>query len=502
MKASKETLKNILKWKPTTKAVAIVAMTVLALLLIPLVRVAFYSVPWYDDYGYAQYVKNFLVQEASFSSMWEGLMYCVKTQWYAWQGTYSSMFFMALMPGLWGDDKYFIGPLLLIALLLVAIFVFVKVVIRDVLHADWASCVALQAITAIMVIELIHVPQHGFYWYNAGIHYVGMHSVLLFWLAMSIRLIQTKRLPARIVLAAGTVLGASIVAGSNYVTSLQGILLMLSIVGVACVIYKKDSVRLLWLLPSLAMYLFGFYKNVSAPGNQVRAGHYVGWGLSPVQAVLQSFVEAANNLGEFTGWITIAIMVLIAPVIWQMVGKLSFTFRMPGLLLLWSVCLYATGFTPSLYSMGNEGLARTLNAVKITYQLLLLANEIYWLGWLRKALEKKEKAVASGKIGWWFYPVMGVLMLGIFLVDTDRTGTYSSWAAYYYIHNGECYNFYHQYLDRVEKIKTGGSTVEITPYTWRPWIVCMGDLEEDPNSEPNRFMAQWYGKEAIICKPE
>lgn len=503
MKVSGEKIKNILKKAPSTKMIAIFALATLAVLLVPLVRVAFYAVPWYDDYGYAQFVKNFLTQEASFASMWEGLVYTVKTQWYAWQGTYSSVFFMALMPGLWGDDKYFIAPLFLIFLLLISIFVFVKVVVRDVLHADLASCLTLQAVMAIVVIELIHAPQHGFYWYNAGVHYVGMHSFLLLWLAMSIKLIQSDVLYKRIILVVGTVLGAVIVAGSNFVTSLQGTLLILSLIGVSCLVYKKEVVgRLLWLLPSLAIYTFGYYKNVSAPGNAVRAGYYVGWGLSPIKAILQSFVEAADKMGRFTGWITIAIMILMVPVIWQMVGKISYEFRMPGLLLLWSVCLYATGFTPSLYSMGNEGLARTLNVVKITYQLLLFANEVYWLGWLRRKMEKKGKKVTSGKIGWWFYPVMGILMLGIFVVDESPTGTYSSWATYYYVHNGECHNFYHQYLDRVEKIKAGGPTVEVVPYTWRPWVICMGDLEEDPGSEPNRFMAEWYGKEAIICKPE
>lgn len=495
-------MNKILNWRPDTKVIAVLALLVLAVLLLPLVRVSLYSVPWYDDYNYAQFVKNFLLQEASLSSIWDGLMYCVKTQWYAWQGTYSSVFFMALMPGLWGDDQYFWGPLFLIALLLIAVFVFVKVLVRDVFKANWASCVALQAVVAIMVVELIHVPQYGFYWYNAGVHYVGMHSFCLLWISMAIRLIQVEKLAAKIALMLGTMLGALLVGGANFVTSLQGGVFFVSVIAAACLIYKKNSKRLLWLLPSLIVYAVGFYKNVSAPGNQVRAAYYVGWGLDPVRAILQSFVEAAKNLGEFTGWITVAIMILIAPIIWQMVGKIDFNFRMPGLVLLWSICVYATGFTPSLYSLGNEGLARTLNAVKITYQLLLIINEIYWLGWLRGYLSKKEKPVASGKIGWWFYPVMGVLMLGIFFADTDRTGTYSSWAAYYYVHNGECYNFYHQYLDRVEKIKTGESTVEVTPYTWRPWIVCIEDLAEDPQNEANRFMATWYGKEAIICKPE
>ncbi len=121
--------------------------------------------------------------------------------------------------------------------------------------------------------------------------------------------------------------------------------------------------------------------------------YYVGQGLDWFPAIIQSFVEAFEHLGSFTGFMTIPLLVLPIPVIWRMVQKSDFQFRYPLLVFLWSVCLYASGFTPSLYSMGNAGLGRTLNAVKITYQLLLVMNEIYLLGWLCQYLKKKSKAI-------------------------------------------------------------------------------------------------------------
>lgn len=495
-------MKKIMSWKPEIKLIAVVAVLVLAVLLVPLLRISVYAAPWYDDYNYAKFVKNFLFEDPTIRGVWNGVSYCVKTQWHAWQGTFSSVFFMALMPGLWGEDMYFLGPLFLIFLLLFAVLVLVKVLVKDVFGGDRASCVVLQAVTAIMVIELIHVAHYGFYWYNAGVHYVGMHSFCLLLVASAIRLVQAKKIAPKILLLLTSILLSVLVGGSNFVTALQGGVLLLTVAAVGCLVYGKEWKKMLWLLPTVLVYVIAFYINVSAPGNQVRAAQYVGWGLNPVQAILQSFVEAAKHLGEFTGWITVAIWILLVPVIWQMVGKTKFTFRMPGVVLLWSACLYATGFTPSLYSLGNAGLARTLNAVKITYQLLLIINEIYWLGWLRGYWEKKKKVVAGGKVCWWFYPIVGVLMLGIFCMDGDKTGTYSSWAAYHYVHTGEAYNFHDGYLDRVERIKSGGSNVVVPPYMFRPWIISVGELAEDPQNEANRAMASWYGKESISCKFE
>lgn len=495
----KDAVHRLITWKPDTKLVAFCFVGMLLLLLIPLFRIAFYAVPWYDDYNYGAFTKAALSQDPTIKGALQGALGCVKTQWYAWQGTFSSIFFMSLMPAVWGEDKYFLGPVFLILLLTAAVFVLVRVLVIDVLHADWASCVALQAVTAILVIVRIHTSQAGFFWYNAGVHYVGMHSFCILFTAAAIRLLQVKKIAAKLLLLVSGMAGALLVGGSNYVTSLQGGILILSLLAVGVLAYKKKA---LLLLPLLLVYAVSFYKNISAPGNQVRGASYVGWGLDPVHAVLSSFWEAARHIGEFSGWITLAVMLLLVPVIWQMAGRTNFTFRFPGLLLLWSFCLYATGFTPSLYSLGHAGLGRTLNAVKITYQLLLIINEVYCLGWLRGYLAKREKSIPNGKCYWWFYPLMGLFMLFIFSIEPNQAGTYSSYGAYYYIHTGEAYNFHQEYLERVKLLKGEENVVVVTPYHFKPWLLCVGDLSEDQQNEVNRSVAGWYGKEAVICSEE
>lgn len=491
-------LKKIFFWKPSVRLTAVFALLALALLLVPLVRISFYAVPWYDDYNYGSFAKAWMEMTDSPWGALKGALSCVKTQWYAWQGTYSSIFFMALMPGIWGEDKYFLGPLFLFALLLTGIFVLVKVLVMDVAGGDGASCVVLQSVTAAVVIVLIYSSQAGFFWYNAGIHYVGMHAFCLLFTACVIKLLLVSGRLKRIALVILSMLLALLVAGSNYVTALQGGLLLLS-VGAAGIFWYKKPKRALLLLPAVCVYVVGFYKNAAAPGNQVRARSYVGWGLSPLSAVWHSFLEAFGHMWEFTGFITLAVMVLLLPVIWQMVKKCRISFHLPGLVAVWSLCLYATGFTSSLYSLGHAGLSRTLNAVKITWQLLLILNEVYFLGWLSGCLEKRKKGFGSLPC-WWFYPILGAVMLAIFSVSPNQAGNYSSFGAYYYVHTGEAYNFYQEYLKRVEILKSSEPDVVLSPYHYRPWLLCMGDLSDDPDNEANRAVANWYGKSSVVVK--
>lgn len=483
------------------RLIALLSVAVLLLLLVPLFRIAIYTAPWYDDYNYGRYVQTALNEERGLLSALNGALTCARTEWWAWQGTFSSTFFMSLMPGVWGEEYYFLGPVFLILLLLFSLCVFVKVLVRDVLRAERAFCAAMQAIVSAMVIELMFHSQSGLFWYNSGIHYVGMHAFLLLLVSAWIRLLLGAGKTASVFLALWTLAGAVLAGGANYVTALQGLLIGIGLLVLGILLHNK---RCFLLMPSLALYAYGFFKNVTAPGNAKRGASYVGWGYSPLAAVGESFLEAFRQMGEMCRLIMPALMILLAPIIWSALKKVRFRFRFPGLVLAGSLCLYATGFTPSLYTLGHGGLARTLNAVKITLQLLLIIDEVYCLGWLQGKLARAGKLKSGEQAGSapvLFYLAALGLMLTAFAADPSRLTHYTSWGAYHYVHAGEAYNFHQEYLERVETIKNGGSVVTVKPYGYRPWMISPGDLSENPENETNKSMAAWYGKEAVICQP-
>lgn len=497
----KEKFKKIMSWKPNKWLVTAAAWLALLGLLIPLFRALPDTVPYYDDYLYGRFVKNFLEVDRSLWSAIQGAAYCVRTEWWAFQGTFSSVFFMCMAPFVWGEEYYMYGPMFLILILLSASLVLVKVILRDLLHADRAGAMTVQAVTTAMIIVLIYSLNGGFYWYNGGVHYVGMHSFLMLLTAAWIKLmLRETKIAVSVLLTVWTLLGAVLAGGANYVTTLQGLLVGLSVAAVGIILKNK---RVFWILPSLAVYGAAFYLNVAAPGNARRSSIFKGSGLGTgvMEAVWRSFLEAFLHLTEYTGWITVTLLVLMAPIIWQMLKKSDFRFRLPGLLLLWSFCLYATGFTSSLYTMGHAGLGRVQNATKITFQILMVVNEVYWLGWLQRK-RREKKTFLDREVRWWFYPVMGAVMLCIFAADPWQAAHYSTFAAYWWVHTGEGYNFRLEYWDRIEKIKNSGPDVVVRPYINKPDIFMPKDLSSDPNDDPNKAMAIYYHKNSISCMVE
>ena len=503
--------KKILTWKPGEKLLAIGFCLLLLAALIPLFRLTIYAVPYYDDYNFGRFARAAIEQEQSKWAAISGALECSRTQWYAWQGTYSSIFFMTLMPAIWGEQYYFLGPVFILLLLLAGSMVFTHVILRKVLGMEKWISLAIQAVITTAQFMFIYSAQSGFYWYNGGIHYVGMHGFGLLFLAVSICLERAEGRTAKGLLFTASVLLAMITAGSNFVTALQGLLCLVTILLVSVVLERRKCG--LWLLPATAVYIIGFGLNVAAPGNSVRAQSYIGWGYGPLESIGRSFLEAVKHIPEYTGLVVLTVMLLLVPLIWQAVKSTDYRFRYPGIVLAWSFCLYATGYTPSLYSLGHAGLSRTLNAVKITYLLLLFLNEIYWIGWLRQLLEKKTEqttgqltiqklTIRNGAAAWWFYVLIGVACLVIFRASPNQAGHYSSYGAYYYVHTGEAYNFHQEYLERVKTLSGNAKNVHLPAYRFQPWFLCMGDISEDAGNEANRSLAMWYGKDSVTLISE
>ena len=79
---------------------------------------------------------------------------------------------MALMPAIWGEQYYFLGPVFILLLLLAGTMIFTHVILRKVLGMEKWTGLAAQAVITVAVFMFIYSAQSGFYWYNGGVHYV------------------------------------------------------------------------------------------------------------------------------------------------------------------------------------------------------------------------------------------------------------------------------------------------------------------------------------------
>lgn len=186
-------MKKMKNWRPSASLLAGAAVLGLLVLLVPIVRIMRDAVPFSDDYGYGYFAKLGYLMGKNLPGVLMGVWENVKHTWWTWQGTYSSIFLMSLVPLVWGEQYYFWGLLFILLLLIGGVFALVKALVVDVLQGGWQQCLYIQAVTAALVVELMYYPAEGLFWYNGGIHYVGMHGFAMLLLASLICLSEGKK---------------------------------------------------------------------------------------------------------------------------------------------------------------------------------------------------------------------------------------------------------------------------------------------------------------------
>ena len=82
--------------------------------LIPVLLLGRYNYPCADDFGFSAYSHIAWMETRSVYQVLKGAWQTVVERWIGWQGTFSSIFVMALQPAIWGEGAYCLVPWIMI----------------------------------------------------------------------------------------------------------------------------------------------------------------------------------------------------------------------------------------------------------------------------------------------------------------------------------------------------------------------------------------------------
>lgn len=610
MKRFLNIIRTIITFGLPTKLFAFLALGGLVRALVPLYRLCAYSIPYYDDYSSAAASMAYMQTPSDWQGLLVGAVQGAKGNWYAWEGLFAAKFLQGLDPLVFGEQYQFLGPVLVLTVFVVGIFVLFYAILHTVFHASWDVTLGVSSLAATQLVLFLYTPQQGIYWYNGAVKYIGISGLSMMFAATFLFLAVSRHTGTRLLHAIlGSLLGIAAGAG-NFITGVHMILFVAAFWVVYLLLRKRNvglipsdqgkgsgrsgagsngaaqasmrtnenslgaaswnknrrrSVRPMaspaWFLPQTIVFAVSFIVAAVAPGNAKRAAWYAGMGMAPWKAILSSFPEGVKFLPQFLDMRTLLFLLLYLPFLVKLVGETDRKrwFRLPGVLLAvaFSVCFYAAGFAPNLYSEGQVVLSRVINCIKIGQQLMMLLDLTFVLGWLACGIAGVREKIAAGnprarilqeplqaeqgkgitgslrdaRVGtsteeetrhtvrenrekmvrlswcgsshiltryiWW------VLVLWLFAwnyelrIQPNPIGTYSSWGAEYYLETGQADMFRQEYLVRVEVLHSGEQDVVLKPYTVMPWFLGWADISTDPGSEANQFMAQFYGISSV-----
>lgn len=480
--------------------------------LIPVFWLGSYGYPSADDYGFSAYSHIAWVGTHSIWQAVRGAVATVIERWYGWQGTFSSIFLMALQPGIWG--RYGLVPVIMIGMLTLSTLFFLYIVMIKIIHVRSAVFIGVSMLYLIFAVQCMVDKTQGFFWYNGAAHYILPHSVALFLCGLCILLLtEKKKIALYFVLSC---LLAFFVGGSNYVTALTVAILFVTAFGILLLGKQKKKCGLL--AQPFLFFMIAFLLNTLAPGNAVRQEEML---VRPgvFKSVLLSFYYCVEYVIDiWFNWTYLLFVLALLPFLWEAVKAFRhrFSFRAPLLVTAYSYCVLSAMFTPSLFATGDAGGGRIFNIIFLDSILWVMFDLFYCLSWFYRKLEafkefKEGGADASGEpsscferkeVRWY---LAGVLFFCAFIgamymkVNPDYFTTTS---AVYSLVTGEASAYGRETDEREvllqEAAGNGENEIAVPRLTVHPYLLFWSDIEEDAGDWKNKSMARYYQKDAIF----
>lgn len=458
------------------------------LLMFPLLWISKYNHMCADDYGYGLQPHLVWLETGNVFSVLREAVQVAMDYYEWWQGTYSSIFLMALQPGIFGEQYYFLGALFLYVVFHVAFIYLSTTIFRKLLKGDKYTSGIATILILVVLIQFMETPVQAFYFYNAGIHYVFMTGIMWILTAMQIRTLLTEDKRKLWFYCLMQVLLGAVLGGGNFITAFLFVLTSFTLLALAVFSKKKNWI---YCLPGVVFEVTGFIISAIAPGNAIRAESSAG--TTPLRAIALSFQYSLKYIMEHVDVVVVLLLVLFLPLAWKLTAGEEKKFRHPLLVTGYTYCLYAAMFTPTCYALGYPGAGRCRNVYVMFLYLYLFFLEIYVVGWLRKYIKIDEKGLAK--------PIgiaslfVGVIVASLLLVqDANNCMSLSAVKSVYY-KEAQLYHVIH--LEREAQMEGPGQKITVRDCPIKPYLLFFDDITTDAEDWKNVSAAKWYRKKEI-----
>ena len=112
-------------------------------------------------------------------------------------------------------------------------------------------------------------------------------------------------------------------------------------------------------------------------------------------AIWLSLERTFLNIISWTNLKVLLMLLVVFPFLWKAVSNMNYAFRFPGLFTALSFGVYSSQATATIYVDGTMGGGRQGAILWYFYVLWMVANVLYWCGWIAKRdaiAAKAEKA--------------------------------------------------------------------------------------------------------------
>lgn len=379
--------------KITTKNVFYIILICFILSVIPLYVIGMYAHPSVDDYYYGTETVQVWNETHSIASVVKCSFDEMINTYNIWQGNFSAIFLMRLQPGIFGEQYYFIAPLILLSAYMGFSIFFFYTALKKIFKADSYLAATVGICLTFVSMQLCTTPSDSFYWFNGAIYYTFFYSLMLFLFALLIRM-RTAKAAGTIILTAISSVSAFLIGGSNYAAALFMCIILALSAGSAVyfVILRKNKVirpyHMAAYIIVVAAAMAGLFISMAAPGNALRQ-QSVGGSTGIVKTFVYTFAFGGYSIAKVLNAPCLIFFICMIPVFYRIARRSGFTYRYPLLVAVFTFGLYCSMGTPVFYAQGLRMPYRMMNIIFFAAYVLITFNLIYFLGWIGNKFESK-----------------------------------------------------------------------------------------------------------------
>lgn len=372
--------------KLTTKNIFFIILICFLFSVIPLYIIGMYAHPSVDDYYYGTQTVQVWNETHSIASVIKCSFDEMLNTYNIWQGNFSAIFLMRLQPGIFGEQYYFITPLILLSAYIGFSIFFFYTALKKIFKTDSYLAATVGICLTFVSIQLCMTPSDSFYWYNGAIYYTFFYSLMLFLFALLIRM-RTAKAAGTVIFTLISFVLAFLIGGSNYATALFMCIMLALAAGAAIysVLTKKNKVirsyhMAAYIIVALAA-MAGLFISMAAPGNALRQDS-VGGSTGIIKTFIYTFAFGGYSIAKVLNAPCLIFFVCMIPAFYSIAKKSGFSYRYPLLVAVFTFGLYCSMGTPVFYAQGLRMPYRMMNIIFFAAYVYIAFNMIYLLGWI------------------------------------------------------------------------------------------------------------------------
>ena len=481
------------------KIYSILIIVLTGLSLVPLIILCKYNHPSADDFNYS--IATFHEWNSS-HSIWKLIGAAIDTSknfYNSWQGLYSSAFFLALQPAIFGEKYYIVTGIIMLSIIVFSTCFFFAFLTKKIMGASLLEGVVIGSAASFLMIQFMPSCVQGLYWYNGAINYGLFYAIFLMLICSMISLYGTSNKKDTIKMFFTCCLLGFLLEGGNHVTAFMGLLSVFCFMIIEIV--QKRKGKIIGLSIILLFMTMCFLTNILSPGTKIRQAGLNEYKMNFVHSIKNAVLGGIKNINSWLDLAPIIIVILVMPIFLKLIknirNKYNFRFTYPFLVFVLSIAWICIMYCPPVYAMGYLGEGRLHNIVYFNFIILFFANIFYFTGWILCNLSE-QKEIKHSYINMTWICCMAVLLIGLWISNWD-----SSWSAEAIskLKYGEPQWYSQQAYERHEKLlNSAGQDVIVEEYSVKPEILFFDDITDNPEDWRNSSVKGFYDLNSIVIE--